>query len=641
MEGESRGPSLPVVPPRPKRTEEVETVVIRFCGDSGDGMQLTGTEFTKVSALYGNDLATFPDFPAEIRAPAGTLAGVSGFQINFSSQEVLTPGDRPDVLVAMNPAALKTNISDLAPGGILIVNTGAFTASNIERAGYKANPLEDGSLEKYRLHKIDISKLTQNAAEGLGLSTKEVQRCKNFWALGLMFWMYNRPTDRELDSIKQKFAKLPQIAEANVRAFKAGYNYGETAEIFDASYVVRPAKLKPGMYRNISGNSAAALGFVVAAQKANRPLFLGSYPITPASDILHELSSFKQFGVTTFQAEDEIAAMASAIGAAFGGTIAMTTTSGPGIALKSEAMGLAVVLELPVIIVDIQRGGPSTGLPTKTEQADLLQVLYGRNGECPIPVIAARSPGDCFDTAVEATRIAVKYMTPVVMLSDGYLANGSEPWLIPDLDAIPPIPVTFRTDPEGFFPYLRDPNTLARPWAIPGTPGLEHRVGGLEKDYLTGNVSYDPQNHERMVKTRAAKVQAIQQDIPKTEILGDEKGDLLLIGWGGTYGAITQATRFMQGKGYKVSAIHLRHLNPLPPDLGSIMQRFGRVMVPELNNGQLIKVLRAEYLVDAVPLNKIQGKPFKVVEITAAIDELLGPERKRSVTPLRAVEGGK
>jgi 2-oxoglutarate ferredoxin oxidoreductase subunit alpha len=641
MEGESRGPSLPIATPRPKRTEEVDTVVIRFCGDSGDGMQLTGTEFTKISALYGNDLATFPDFPAEIRAPAGTLAGVSGFQINFSSLEVLTPGDRPDVLVAMNPAALKTNISDLAPGGILIVNTGAFTASNIERAGYKSNPLEDGSLDKYRLHKIDISKLTQNAAEGLGLSTKEVGRCKNFWALGLMFWMYNRPTEREIESIKQKFAKLPQIAEANVRAFKAGYNYGETAEIFDASYVVRPAKLKPGLYRNISGNSAAALGFVTAAQKAGRPLFLGSYPITPASDILHELSGYKQFGVTTFQAEDEIAAMSSAIGAAFGGSIAMTTTSGPGIALKGEAMGLAVVLELPVVIVDIQRGGPSTGLPTKTEQADLLQVLYGRNGECPIPVIAARSPAECFEVAVEAVRIAVKYMTPVVMLSDGYLANGSEPWLIPDLNAIPAIPVTFRTDPEGFFPYLRDPNTLARPWAVPGTPGLEHRVGGLEKDYLTGNVSYDPQNHERMVKTRAAKVQAIQQDIPKTEILGDEKGDLLLVGWGGTYGAITQAVRFMRDKGFKVSAIHLRHLNPLPPDLGTIMSRFERVLVPELNNGQLIKLLRAEYLVDAVPLNKIQGKPFKVVEITAVIDELLGPERKRAVTPLRAVEGGK
>jgi 2-oxoglutarate ferredoxin oxidoreductase subunit alpha len=624
----------------PKRTEEVDTVVIRFCGDSGDGMQLTGTEFTRASALYGNDLATFPDFPAEIRAPAGTLAGVSGFQINFSAREVFTPGDRPDVLVAMNPAALKTNISDLAPGGILIVNTGAFSPSNLERAGYKANPLQDGTLEKYRLFQIDISKLTQNAAEGLGLSTKEVQRCKNFWALGLMFWMYNRPTERELESIKAKFGKMPQIAEANVRAFKAGYNYGETAEIFDASYVVRPAKLPPGVYRNVSGNSACALGFAVAASKAGLKLFLGSYPITPASDILHELSTFKQFGVTTFQAEDEIAAITAAIGAAFGGSLAITTTSGPGIALKSEAMGLATVLELPLVVIDIQRGGPSTGLPTKTEQADLLQVMYGRNGECPIPVLAARSPADCFWAAIEAARVALRYMTPVVLLSDGYLANGAEPWLIPKLEAIPLIDVKFRTDPEGFFPYLRDPHTLARPWAIPGTPGLEHRVGGLEKDYLSGNVSYDPINHERMVKTRAAKVLAIGQDIPPTEILGEDRGELLVIGWGGTYGAITQAVRFMQGRGCKVSSIHLRHLNPLPPDLSTILTRFRRVLVPELNNGQLLKLLRAEYLVDAIGLNKIQGKPFKVVEITAKIDELLGPAGKtQGVTPLRAVEG--
>jgi len=602
-------------------------------------MQLTGSEFTRASALYGNDLATFPDFPAEIRAPAGTLAGVSGFQINFSSREVFTPGDRPDVLVAMNPAALKTNISDLAPGGMLIVNLGAFSPANVERAGYKQNPLEDGSLDKYRVYKIDISKLTQNACDGLGLSTKEVARCKNFWALGLMFWMYNRPTEREHDSIRAKFAKLPQIAEANLRAFKAGYNYGETTEIFDASYVVRPAQLPPGTYRNITGNGAAALGFVTASQKSGLQLFLGSYPITPASDVLHELAGYKQFGVITFQAEDEIAGLTAALGASFGGKLALTTTSGPGVALKSEAMGLAVMLELPVVIMDIQRGGPSTGLPTKTEQADLLQVMYGRNGECPLPIVAARSPADCFWTALEAVRIAITHMTPVVFLSDGYLANGAEPWQIPNAADIPPIKVSFRTDPEGFFPYLRDAHTLARPWAIPGTPGLEHRVGGLEKDYLTGNVSYDPINHERMVKTRAAKVAAVAQDIPPTAILGEPRGDLLVVGWGGTYGAITQAVGFMRGKGYSVSSVHLRHLNPLPPDLGEIIARFDKVLVPELNNGQLIRLLRADYLVDAIGLNKIQGKPFKVVEITAKIEELTGPAGKaRTVTPLRAVE---
>ncbi len=618
---------MEATPATGRMREEREEVVIRFCGDSGDGMQLTGTEFTKSAALYGNDLATLPDFPAEIRAPAGTLAGVSGFQIDFSSNQVFTPGDRPDVLVAMNPAGLRTNVADLIPGGMLIVNTGAFSTKNNEMAGYKQNPLEDGSLDAYRLVKIDISKLTTAALEGLGLSTKEVGRCKNFFALGLMFWLYNRPTERQIESIRQKFGKNPQIAEANIRAFNAGYNFGETTELFPTSFVVPPAKLAKGTYRNISGNQATALGLVAASQLSGVRLFLGSYPITPASDILHELSSFKNYGVTTFQAEDEIAAAASALGAAFGGSLSVTTTSGPGLALKAETMGLAVAVELPMVVIDVQRGGPSTGLPTKTEQADLLQSMYGRSGESPIPILAARSPGDCFDTAIEAFRVAVRYMTPVVLLTDGYLANGAEPWKLPEIEALPKIDVQYRTDPNNYHVYERDPQTLARAWVKPGTPGLEHRVGGLEKDSLTGNISYDPLNHDLMCRTRAAKVKAIQQDIPPTEINGDPSGDLLVLGWGGTFGALTKAANVMRQKGQKVSSVHLRWLNPLPADLGDILKRFSRVMVCELNLGQLVRLVRTEYLVDAVSFNKVQGQPFKVSELVAKMDELLAEGR--------------
>jgi 2-oxoglutarate ferredoxin oxidoreductase subunit alpha len=614
---------LHVVPLQPGAVEDLDAVTVRFCGDSGDGMQLTGTEFTKASALAGNDLATFPDYPAEIRAPAGTLPGVSGFQIQFSSHEILTPGDAPDVLVAMNPAALKTNLADLVPNGILIVNSGAFNEQNLQKAGYAQNPLEDESLKGYRLYKVDISKLTATALEGSGLSTKEIGRSKNMFALGMMFWMYSRPMDQTVDWLRGKFAKMPAIAEANVKVLKAGFHFGETTEIFTHKYEVKPAKLAPGRYRNITGNQAAALGFVAAAQQSGVRLFLGSYPITPASDILHELSVYKNFGVMTFQAEDEIAGLCSAIGASFGGCLALTTSSGPGIALKGEAMGMATMLELPVVICNIQRGGPSTGLPTKTEQADLLQALYGRNGECPIPVIASSTPGDCFYTAIEAFRIAVKYMTPVLFLSDGYLANGSEPWPIPKVESLPKIDVTYRTEAEGFFPYLRDEKTLARPWATPGTPGLEHRVGGLEKDYLTGNVSYDPINHERQVRVRAAKVERIAQEIPPIQINGESTGDVLVVGWGGTYGAITQAVDQLRLKGKSVSSVHLRYLNPLPSDLGAVLKRFKKVIVPELNLGQLIKVLRATYLVDCIGYNKIQGKPFKVAELAQKITEVL------------------
>ncbi len=608
----------------PREVEELETVTVRFCGDSGDGMQLTGTEFTKSSAIFGNDLATFPDYPAEIRAPAGTLPGVSGFQVQFSSREIYTPGDAPDVLVAMNPAALKANLPDLVPNGILIVNTDAFNETNLQKAGYKANPVDDGTLTgKYQLFKVGINKLTERALEGSGLNAKEVDRCKNMFALGMMCWMYGRPTDTIITGIEQKFAKKPAIADANVKAIRAGFNYGETTEIFTHKYEVKPAKLTPGRYRNITGNQAAALGFVAAAQRSGVDLFLGSYPITPASDILHELSNYKNFGVYTFQAEDEIAGICSAIGASFGGKLALTTSSGPGVALKTEAMGLALMLELPLVICDVQRGGPSTGLPTKTEQADLLQAIYGRNSEGPIPVIAASTPGDCFEAAYEAFRLAVKYMTPVMLLTDGYLANGSEPWLIADPKKLPPIEVKYRKDPEGFYPYLRDPETLARPWAIPGTPGLEHRVGGLEKDFVTGNVSYDPMNHERMVRIRAQKVAGIAKELPPTQVFGKPSGDVLVIGWGGTYGAIHQAIEQLQQKGKSVSQVHLRHLNPLPNDLGDVMKRFKHVLVAELNLGQLIKVLRDKTLIDCQGMNKIQGKPFKVSEIVNRVNEML------------------
>ncbi len=628
MDTESTPASSESPPRRP--VEEIETVVIRFCGDSGDGMQLTGTEFTRATAMAGNDLSTLPDYPAEIRAPAGTLAGVSGFQLNFSSREVYTPGDQPDVLVAMNPAALKTNLPDLRARGTLIVNTGAFTPKNIEMAGYKAHPLDDGSLQQYRVFKIDITKLTATALSDSGLSTKEISRCKNFFALGLMFWMYNRETERELASIREKFGKNPAIAEANVKVFKAGYHYGETAEIFTSSYQVKPASIEPGLYRNITGNEATALGFVTAANLAGVKLFLGSYPITPASDILHQLSQYKNYGVTTFQAEDEIAAVASAIGAAFGGNLGITTTSGPGIALKGEAMGLAATTELPIVIVDVQRGGPSTGLPTKTEQADLLQVMYGRNGECPIPIVAAATPSDCFNMAIEASRIAMKYMTPVVLLTDGYLGNGAEPWLLPKLEDLPDLKVTFRTDPVGYNVYERNEH-MARAWVKPGTPGLEHRIGGLEKDALTGNVSYDPVNHENMVRTRAAKVAHIAKDIPLLEVEGPAAGDVLVLGWGGTYGAITQATQQARLMGLKVASAHLRYLNPFPSNLETVLRSYKKVLVPELNLGQLIQLVRARFLIDAVGLNKIQGKPFKVTEIIEKIEEMIAPMVKAEV----------
>jgi 2-oxoglutarate ferredoxin oxidoreductase subunit alpha len=608
-------------PERQKPRQEIETVTIRFCGDSGDGMQLTGTEFTRASAIAGNDLQTFPDFPAEIRAPAGTLPGVSGFQIQFSHSTVYTPGDQPDVLVAMNPAALKTNLQDLPPGGFLLVNTGAFTEQNLQKAGYRSNPLQDGSLSTYRLHAVDITKLTALALEGSGLSTKEIGRAKNMFALGLMLWMYNRPTEPTLRFLRTKFSSKPLIAEGNEKVLKAGYNYGETAELFANAYEVRQAAIRPGKYRNVSGNESLAMGLLAVTKLSGLRGFLGSYPITPASDILHELSRHKNFDFITFQAEDEIAAMCSAIGAAFGGCFGTTTTSGPGVALKQEAIGLAVMAELPVVICNIQRGGPSTGLPTKTEQADLLQAIYGRNGECPVPVIAASTPSDCFETAIEAARLAFKYMTPIFLLSDGYIANGQEPWLIPNVKDLKPIEVRFRTNPNDFFVYQRNAQTLARDWVRPGTPGLEHRIGGLEKDFLTGAVSYDPTNHEKMVRMRAAKVAGIAQEYPPLQVNGDASGEVLIVGWGSTFGAITQAVAQLRNRRRSVSSVHLRYLNPLPRDLGDILKRYKKVMVPELNLGQLSKLLRATYLVDAQGINKVQGKPFKVSELVASIEE--------------------
>jgi len=606
-----------------KQTQSLDEVTIRFAGDSGDGMQLTGTQFTNTTALFGNDLSTLPDFPAEIRAPQGTLFGVSGFQIHFGSKEINTPGDQCDVLVAMNAAALKVNLGSLVDGGAIIVNTEGFNDKNLKLAGYLSNPLKDGSLGKYRLYEVDISKLTALALQDMGLSSKIVDRSKNFFALGMMYWMYNRSIDSSVEWIKKRFANKPEILEANTRVLKAGWNYGETTEIFDVRYEVARAKLSPGKYRNITGNQATAWGLMAAARKANLDLFLGSYPITPASDILHELSVYKNFGVKTFQAEDEIAGITSAIGASFGGALGVTTTSGPGVALKTEALGLAVMVELPLICCNIQRGGPSTGLPTKTEQSDLLQALYGRNGEAPIPIVAASTPAGCFDGVFEATRIALKYMTPVFFLSDGYLGNGSEPWLIPDYDKLPDISTKFRTDAEGFLPYLRDEVTLARPWAIPGTAGLEHRIGGLEKQHLTGNVSYDPQNHEMMVKLRAEKIERIANDIPLAEVEGEPEGDLLVVGWGSTYGSIRSAVSRVRERGKKVSHLHLTHLNPFPKNTGEILYKFKNVLVPEMNLGQLSKVLRAKYLVPTINLNKIQGLPFKAVEIETRIEEIL------------------
>jgi 2-oxoglutarate ferredoxin oxidoreductase subunit alpha len=608
-----------------KEVKELERAVIRFAGDSGDGMQLTGEQFTTESAVAGNDISTLPNFPAEIRAPAGTLFGVSSFQLQFGSQRVYTPGDRLDCLVAMNPAALKVHLRDLKPGGLLIVNTSAYDKRNLDKAGYPANPLDDAALgERYRLHKVDMSGLTHEAIKDLPLNTKEKDRTKNFFALGLVSWIYTRPLEPTLDWIGKKFSKAPDIAEANVRVLKAGHAFGETAEIFGEHYSVEAADMPPGLYRAMTGNRALAWGLLAAAQRSTLPIVYGAYPITPASSILEELAMHKRFRIRTIQAEDEIAAVTSVIGAAFGGAIGVTGSSGPGIALKSEGIGLAVTAELPIVIFDIQRGGPSTGLPTKTEQADLMQALYGRNSESPVVVIAPATPGDCFYIAYEAVRIAVKYMVPVFVLSDGFLANGSEPWLIPDVNTLPPIDVQFRTEAEGFFPYLRDPATLARPWVRPGTPGLEHRIGGLEKQDVTGNISYDSENHDHMVKQRAEKVRRVAQEIPPTSINGPATGDLLVVGWGGTYGSITAAVERAQTEGKSVAQIHLRHLNPLPPDLGHILREYRKILVPEINSGQLVRVLRAEYLVDAVGFNRVRGLPLASEEISEAINQLLG-----------------
>ena len=619
-------------PGRRSAVEEIDSVTIRFAGDSGDGMQLAGTQFTNASAILGNDISTLPDFPAEIRAPAGTLAGVSGFQVHFSSHDIHTPGDKLNTLVAMNPAALKTNLKDLELGGILIVNSDAFTTSDLSKAGYKVNPLEDGSLKGYKLFRVPINTMNREAVVEVKLSPREADRCKNFFALGLVYWLYERSLDPTLKWIREKFAKNPAVLEANTRTLKAGYNYGETTETMPVHYRVPPAtNVKPGVYRKITGNEALAMALAAATQIAGIPLVYATYPITPASDILHHLADMKRFGIRTIQAEDEIAAMGMAIGASFGGALGVTATSGPGICLKSEAMGLAVVTELPVLIIDVQRGGPSTGLPTKTEQADLLQAMYGRNGECPICIVAPSTPADCFTMTVEAVRIAIGFMTAGMILPDGYLANGAEPWLIPNPKDLPRIPVAHPDKPNGngnghpegtFLPFKRD-ERLVRPWAIPGTAGLEHRIGGLEKEDVTGNVSYDGANHEHMVRTRAQKIANIAQDIPELRVEGPPEGDLLVIGWGGTYGAIATAVQRAQHRGQKVSQAHLRYMNPRPRKTGDVLKRFKKILVPELNAGQLRLLLRGIFLVDAVGLNKVQGKPFLVSEIEQKIDEML------------------
>jgi 2-oxoglutarate ferredoxin oxidoreductase subunit alpha len=611
-----------------KPTVELANATIGFCGDSGDGMQLVGTEFANVSAGLGNDISTLPDFPAEIRAPAGTLAGVSGFQLQFSRNEIYTPGDKLNALVAMNPAALRKYLDDLEPGGILIANGDAFNDADLRKAGDTSNPLQDGSLKDYRLISVPMTKLTREAVVGHGLSTREADRCKNFFALGLVYWLYERTPDQTVRWIKEKFAKKASLQAANIAALKAGYNYGETTELLPVHYRVPRADLPSGTYRKITGNSAIALGLVTAAARAGKPLLYAGYPITPASDILHSLAELRHYAVTTIQAEDEIAAIAMALGASFGGSIGVTATSGPGICLKSEGIGLGVMTELPCVIVDVQRGGPSTGLPTKTEQADLLQALFGRNGECPLVIVAPNSPGDCFTMAMEAVRLAVRFMTPVILLSDGYLANGAEPWLIPDVNSLPPIVVKHPTEPNGghngtahFLPYLRD-DRLVRPWAIPGTAGLEHRIGGLEKEDVTGNVNYEPENHEHMVRTRAKKVANVANEIPLLEVSGPAEGDLLVIGWGGTYGSIRTAVQNAQAKGLKVAQAHLRYLNPMPKNTGDVLRRYKRVLVPELNGGQLSLLLRAAFLVDAISLTKVQGKPFRVNELETRIEQL-------------------
>ena len=609
-------------------TVELDRVIIRFAGDSGDGMQLTGDRFTSASAMFGNDLATLPEFPAEIRAPAGTLAGVSAFQVHISDHEITTPGDEPNVLVAMNPAALRSELHGLEKGGTVIVNTDAFEERNLTKAGYRTNPLTDASLDAYTVYEVPMTSLTKDAVAPLGVKPRDAERSKNFFALGLVSWMYTRPSEPTLDWIEAKFGSKPLVRDANVAAFNAGHAFGETAELFDHPYEVKPAHLRSGTYTSINGNTALAWGLIAAGQLAQLPLFLGSYPITPASDILHELSRHKAFGVRTMQAEDEIAGIGAALGAAFGGHLALTTTSGPGIALKSETMGLAVSMELPLLVIDIQRGGPSTGLPTKTEAADLLQAMYGRHGESPMPIVAAYSPSHCFHAAIEAARIALKYRTPVMLLSDGYLANGSEPWLLPDVDTLPDISVDFASEPnhveadgdDQFWPYERDPLTLARPWAIPGTAGLEHRLGGIEKADGSGNISYDPENHERMVRLRAAKVAGIARDIPPTDVRGDVgDAEILILGWGSTWGAIDGAMERCRRRGRRVAHAHLVHLNPFPADLGEVLARYPRVIIPEMNLGQLSKMIRAEYLVDARSVNKVQGVPFTASELETAV----------------------
>ncbi|MHB0957004.1 MAG: 2-oxoacid:acceptor oxidoreductase subunit alpha [Pirellulaceae bacterium] len=609
-----------------KKTISLEGATVRLAGDSGDGMQLLGTQLTNTSALLGNDVATFPDFPAEIRAPRGTRAGVSGFQVQFSSQDIFTPGDRLDALVAMNPAALVTNIDDLEPGGILIVNEDSFDAKEFRLANLEQNPLESTAMDKYQVLRVPMTMLTRKAVEDLGLGVKIADRCRNFFAMGLVYWLYGRDLSATLRFIHEKFGNKPDIAQANEKALRAGWNYGETTEAFASNFQVDPAKLPPGTYNNVMGNQALAWGLVTAAELSGKELFLGSYPITPASDILHELSKFKHFGVRTFQAEDEIAAVCSAIGAAFGGAMAITTTSGPGVALKGEAIGLGVMLELPLIIINVQRGGPSTGLPTKTEQSDLFQALYGRNGECPLPVLAAASPADCFDIAQEAWRIAVRFMTPVMLLSDGYIANGSEPWRIPDVADLPRMsiqhPVANEDDDTKFMPYERD-ERLGRPWALPGTPGLMHRIGGLEKQNRTGNVSYDPDNHEAMVRLRAQKIANVANEIPLQEVDGPQQGDLLVVSWGGTFGACRTAVHRCRNRGSSVGHVHLRYLNPFPRNLGDVLRNYKRVLIPELNLGQLRMLIASTYLVDAVGYNKIKGKPFAVGELVETIQNEL------------------
>jgi 2-oxoglutarate/2-oxoacid ferredoxin oxidoreductase subunit alpha len=615
-----------------KKVVELDQVVIRFAGDSGDGMQLTGDRFTTETAGLGNDLSTLPDFPAEIRAPAGTLPGVSAFQLHFADHDIMTPGDSPNVLVAMNPAALKANLADLPRGADLIVNTDEFTKRNLEKVGYAVSPLEDGSLEAYNVHPIALTSMTVEALKDYDVTKKEAERAKNMFALGLLCWLYNRPTEGTLAFLKEKFAKRPEIYAANVAALEAGWSFGETTEDFSIQYLVKPAPMPAGTYRNISGNLALSYGLIAAAQRTGLPLFLGTYPITPASDILHELSKHKRFGVTTLQAEDEIAGIGAALGAAYGGSLGVTTTSGPGIALKSETIGLAVSLELPLIVVDVQRGGPSTGLPTKTEQAGLLQAMFGRNGEAPVPIVAPRSPSDCFDAAIEAARIATAYRTPVFLLSDGYLANGSEPWRVPEVSELPDLPVEFATEPNHenadgsaeFWPYLRDPQTLARPWAVPGTPGLEHRIGGIEKADGPGTISYDADNHDRMVRLRQAKVEAIAQTLPPLEV-DDPDGDarVVVLGWGSTYGPIGAACRTVRASGGRVAQVHLRHLNPFPSDLGDILHRYDRVIVPEMNLGQLALLVRARYLIDTVGYNRVRGLPFTSDELVGVISDVI------------------